>query len=328
MNGYIDNGKQCMPITWDNFINSIKARFQTAQITKSPLVLDLNGDGIVGTTGVSAGAYFDHDGNGFAEETGWVGQGDGLLVLDRNGNGTIDNGTELFGSETKLANGQKAANGFEALKELDTDKNGKLDSKDAAFANLRIWKDADGDGYTSEGELLTLAEAGVQSLNAGYSQSTTVDANGNQHLQLGGFTKTDGTTAKMDDVWFQVDTARTVEEQIVEVSAEIEALPDLAGFGNVHSLHQAMARDASGRLKTLVQQYANASDATTRKAVLTTLIYAWAGVENVDPLSRAATQIYGNVIGDARKLSTLEAFLGQGFVGQNGANDTAWLLTA
>ncbi|MDD5297132.1 MAG: hypothetical protein PHU46_09470 [Rhodocyclaceae bacterium] len=50
-----------------------------------------------------------------------------------------------------------------------------------------------------------------------------------------------------------MDTARTVEEQVVEVSAEIEALPDLAGFGNVHSLHQAMARDTSGRLKSLVQ---------------------------------------------------------------------------
>jgi len=83
-----------------------------------PLVLDLDGDGIT-TTSVINGPWFDHDSNGFAERSGWINPYDGFLVMDRNGNGFIDDGKELFGNETILSNGIKAANGFEALDELD-----------------------------------------------------------------------------------------------------------------------------------------------------------------------------------------------------------------
>jgi hypothetical protein len=84
-----------------------------------PLVLDLNGDGIK-TTNVKAGAFFDHDGNGFAEQTGWVDPHDGLLVMDRNRDGIINDGRELFSTNTILQNGTRAANGFQALAELDS----------------------------------------------------------------------------------------------------------------------------------------------------------------------------------------------------------------
>ena len=94
-------------------IDAIKDQFGAAKaIRVDPLILDLDGDGIVNTTGLKAGTYFDYDGNGFAELTGWVGQGDGLLVWDRNGNGVIDDGTELFGDNTLLANGMRAASSF------------------------------------------------------------------------------------------------------------------------------------------------------------------------------------------------------------------------
>jgi len=83
-----------------------------------PLVLDLDGDGIT-TTSVTNGPWFDHDSNGFVERSGWISPYDGFLVMDRNGNGFIDDGKELFGNETILSNGIKAANGFEALDELD-----------------------------------------------------------------------------------------------------------------------------------------------------------------------------------------------------------------
>ena len=100
------------------------------------MVVDLDGDGVE-TAGVSEGVYFDHDGNGFAEKSGWVGKDDGILVRDINNNGTIDNGTELFGNNSVLSSGAKAANGFEALKELDSNK----------------------DGIVDEGELLTIEQA-------------------------------------------------------------------------------------------------------------------------------------------------------------------------
>ena len=97
----------------DDAIDAIKDQFGAVKaIRVDPLILDLDGDGIVNTTGLKAGTYFDYDGNGFAELTGWVGQGDGLLVWDRNGNGVIDDGTELFGDNTLLANGMRAASSF------------------------------------------------------------------------------------------------------------------------------------------------------------------------------------------------------------------------
>ena len=96
----------------DNQIGAIKDQFGKAETMRSPLILDLDGDGVVNTTGLKMGTHFDFEGNGFAELTGWVGQGDGLLVWDRNGNGVIDNGTELFGDNTLLANGMRAASSF------------------------------------------------------------------------------------------------------------------------------------------------------------------------------------------------------------------------
>lgn len=160
----------------------------------SPIILDLDGDGVE-TIGVNGGAYFDHDGNGFAESTGWVGADDGLLVWDRNGDGRINDGKELFGSETILANGAKATDGYQALSELDSNADGKIDASDAAFASLKIWQDVDGDGYSAASELLGLADLGVQSINTGATASTYIDPAGNQHKLTGTFTKSDGRDA-------------------------------------------------------------------------------------------------------------------------------------
>jgi len=121
--------------------------------TKDPLILDLNGDGITTTALTNEGLWFDQDNNGFAERTGWIGTGDGLLVMDRNGNGIIDDGTELFGNQAILSNGKTAQNGFEALAELDSNHDGKIDAADSAFSQLRVWEDYTGDGLCFSEEL-------------------------------------------------------------------------------------------------------------------------------------------------------------------------------
>jgi hypothetical protein len=301
----------------DNLITEIQTKFCAAEQIKSPLVLDLNGDGVK-TLSKSAGVNFDLDGNGFSETTGWAGKNDGLLVLDRNGNGKIDNGTELFGNNTILANGQKAANGFEALKEWDSNQNGEIDAADTAYTQLKIWKDANSDGISQADELLTLAQAGVARVALNYTNQSVTDAQGNQHLQTAVYTKLDGTTSAIDDVWFSVDNARTLDQTIVSVPKNIQSLPQLAGFGNVHDLQTALALDSSGQLQDFLNKYTalnKASDVASRASLMDTLIYTWAGVVDIDPTSRAATKIYGNVIGDARKLATLEAFMGEGFLG-------------
>lgn len=293
--------------------DDIKAKFAQAEITRSPIVLDLNGDGIA-TTNLKGSAYFDHDGNGFAEQTGWINNQDGLLVRDLNNNGKIDNGGELFGSETLLANGQKAANGYLALAELDGNGDKRINSDDAGYTTLKIWQDANGDGQSSANELFSLADKGIQSIAVDYMTTNQTDANGNIIKQTSTFTKTDGSTGLSADIWFQTDKTYTIATEILPETAEIAALPDLAGYGNVYSLHQAMLRDSSGHLQDLVQQFINETDTTARHALITPLIYAWTGTENIDPASRS-TYVYGNAIGDARIVASLEAVLGEAYLG-------------
>ncbi|WP_411885503.1 calcium-binding protein [Polaromonas sp. YR568] len=296
----------------DSLITSLQTQFNIAQQTASPLILDLDGKNGAETLGKDAGIHFDHDGNKFAELTGWVGKNDGLLVWDRNGNGQIDNGTELFGNNTVLKDGSNADNGFTALADLDSNKDGKVDGNDAASSQLRVFKDANSNGVVDAGELLTLAQAGVKSLNTGYDTPAVLEANGNQHLQAGSFTTTAGQTRAMDDVWFAVDLARTTETDLVAVNSTISALPDLAGFGNVHSLRQAMARDASGKLQGLVQSFLKSTDGAVRHDLFDQVLWAWAGSD------RQAFDSRGPYI-DARKLCAIEAFLGQPF-GQSWAH--------
>lgn len=186
----------------------LKQKTQIASAYASPIILDLNGDGVVGTVGLDAGVYFDHAADGFAERTGWLAPGDGLLVWDRNANGAIDSGRELLGSESLLPNGLKAVNGFEALKALDANGDGVINASDPAFAQLRVWVDADSQGRTGPGELLTLEQAGVLSMGVAYANSAYVDAQGNAHRQVGSYTTTHGQARLASDVWFQADAER------------------------------------------------------------------------------------------------------------------------
>ena len=298
---------------WNNRDN-IEEKLKNASTIPSPIVLDLDSDGAE-TLSVERGTRFDHAADGFAELTGWVAPDDGLLVRDLNDNGRIDTGRELFGSETLLANGSKAANGFEALKELDTNADGNIDSNDTAFSELRVWKDANSNGRTDAGELLTLAEVGVQSVNLSYTDSSYVDAYGNAHKQVGSYTTADGQTRAATDVWVKTDATYSVPTDWVDVPEDIAALPDAQGYGKVRDLHQAMAMDATGELKALVTAFTQAATPEDRDALVTQIIYRWTGVQDVDPTSRASRMIYGNAIGDARKLEALEEFMGEEWVG-------------
>ncbi len=196
--------------------------FTTAQEQASPLVIDLDGDGVETTT-VESGVYFDHDNNSFAENSSWVGKDDGLLVRDLNNNGEIDNGTELFGNNSVLSSGEKAANGFEALKDLDSNGDNIFNSSDTAWNEVKVWKDSNQDGEVDSGELLTLEQAGVSGINLNYENETTTDENGNQHKQTGTFIKTDGSTGSVHDVWFDADYANTLDTTDVEISDTIAA---------------------------------------------------------------------------------------------------------
>lgn len=295
-------------------VDDIKKKTDAAAKRPSPIILDLDGDGVE-TIDASYGVFFDHANDGFAEKTGWVGSDDALLVRDINGDGVIDSGRELFGTETELSSGGKAAHGFVALAELDLNADGVINAQDEAFSDLQVWRDANSNGYTDAGELMSLYEAGVVSINIGYVSSSAVDAQNNAHKQVGNYTTSGGESRAAVDVWFNSNPTQSIATSWTELSEDIALLPYIQGFGKVRDLHQSMALDSTGQLQALVSAFAQASTVDERNALITNIIYHWTGVQNVDPTSRAATRIYGNVIGDARKLEALEEFMGQEWVG-------------
>ncbi len=111
-----------------------------------PIIIDLNKNGITSTK-LNNTTYFDHDNNNFKEATSWIDKGDAFLALDKNSNGLIDNGNELFGNHTisntrfKYTN-NKATNGYEALKAYDLNGDNVIDSKDEIYDKLLLWKDS------------------------------------------------------------------------------------------------------------------------------------------------------------------------------------------
>jgi hypothetical protein len=178
---------------------------QLAEITTSPLILDLNGDGAQ-TLSRAANVYFDIDASGERISTGWVGQGDGLLALDRNGDGTIGDGSELFGNATQLADGSRASDGFAALADLDSNHDGRISLDDSSFASLRVWMDANQDGVSQAAELYSLSSLGIASINLDAEQVSILN-NGNWIGQSSSYETVDGQVHSIVDAWFRTGSS-------------------------------------------------------------------------------------------------------------------------
>ena len=199
----------------------------------TPLALDLDGNG-VRTISADAGVVFDLDADGQAERVGWLSTTDAWLALDRNVNGLIDDGSELFGSGTVMPDGSKALDGFAALRVLDVNQDGVIDSKDPVFTKLSVWTDTNSDGRVEAGELRTLTQVGVQSLALAAKPTAVIDQ-GNLIGLMGDFKTTDGQAHELADVWLSVNplAARVVDLSALDHgSAASGTLPRITFRGN------------------------------------------------------------------------------------------------
>jgi hypothetical protein len=116
--------------------------------------------------------------------TDWVSASTPWLALDRNGNGMIDGGNELFGSATPLGAGF-APHGFVALAELDANSDGRISGSE--LEALLVWSDADQDRVSDAGEMVSAAQAGVVEIELGYTMANRCDARGNCEMLSGRF---------------------------------------------------------------------------------------------------------------------------------------------
>ena len=154
----------------------------------SPVLIDLDGDGFDLTDG-AGGVAFDFTGDGTPELMSWTAAGsdDSWLFLDRNGNGMVDNGQELFGTSTPqpAPSAGEERNGFAALAVYDRlgnggNADGVIDARDAIYKLLWLWRDMNHNGVSEAGELHGLASVGVSRIHLDYKESKRTDEHGNR----------------------------------------------------------------------------------------------------------------------------------------------------
>jgi serralysin len=196
-----------------------------------PLALDLDGDGVELVSKEDSRAYYDVKGDGFRHNVGWIGADDAFLAIDKNSDGKIELADEL---SFALWTPDPSDTDLQALKTVfDTNGDDVFNRGDAQFSQFRVWQDANGDGITDAGELKTLAERGIASINL--TAAKTDWASGGNHITgFSTFQKADGSNGWAADVGLghEADGWRaTVESSLVRVTQSGGLVYGLANGG-------------------------------------------------------------------------------------------------
>lgn len=187
---------------------ALNDNFGSQDLSLPPVVLDLNGNGITSTPLDNSQAYFDYINDGRRNKTAWIEKGDGILAVDINKDGIINNSFELFGSNSKLENGTYAKDGVQALKDFDSDNNGVIDERDERFGELLLWQD-NGDGKCEKDEVKSLKELGISSISLKTTEDTQSE-NGNKITASGEFRRSDVSSGIVRDVWFETSKKQSI----------------------------------------------------------------------------------------------------------------------
>ncbi len=217
-----------------------------------PLIIDANKDGFISTTSLeNSNTYFDITGDGLRERIGWVEGDDALIVYDKNENGQIDGISEVFGND--------GMNGFEELKLVaDSNHDGKVDRGDDLFYRLEAWHDYNQDGLVQEGELKSLQEEGVTSIDLNYV-TTDIDINGNTLTEASKYTDAKGDKELIADVLLAADVKDTkvdigdIPNFTIDESTRV--LPNIGGSGLVYDAFIKYNIDPA--FKALAEKFAN-----------------------------------------------------------------------
>ncbi|WP_128421977.1 hypothetical protein, partial [Xanthomonas theicola] len=316
----------------EKLADAVGGNFQSSKgwrRSTDPLVLDLDGDGIE-TISASGKVLFDHEGNSVKEGTGWVSADDGILVFDRNGNGVIDGGSELFGDHTpgaELAPGQtsEVSAGLRALAALDKNSDGKFDAKDEDFSSVQVWRDLNQDGISQAGELFGLSELGISSISvAPVSTKNVALNNGNTVDSYGSFTRSDGSQGVAADLLLASDAFHREFVDKIPLTEHAKEVVNVAGFGLVRDLQEAVSlnEDIYGLIKSISTDLSRAEALT----VVDSVLLAWAntstmrsssdyfsGQKGRGRLAVHGTDMKGEIFDISKILSIMEKFNGELF---------------
>lgn len=308
---------------------------------RDPLALDMDGDGIE-TTGLNGSTIlFDHNADGVKTGTGWVQGDDAWLVRDLNGNGTIDTGRELFGEDTIKTNGQLAIDGFDALRDLDLNRDGLINAADDVFGQLRLWKDLNQDGISQAGELSNLAANSIVSIGVNGALTNVNLGNGNVQTAAGTFVRSDGSAGSTSETSSSIVNLDLIVNSFdreftdsIELSDLAIQLPNLRGSGMVRDLNEAVS--LSPALANTVQNYASQQTRAGQMGLVDSLVEQWADSSNMKSLKQQAEALSGSGVslvyqlagltqGTAsynevvRKIGVVERFMGFTYGTANGA---------